>query len=231
MESVTVRVLGVDQWREYRAVRLAALKDSPHAFSSGLDEELPTTSSSGVRAWCVPTGCRLSVMALRWGCVGRSDGRRGGLGRRVRTLGGQCGSQYWGGLGSGRGGLRPGVEERVGHLYYWVGSQNGRAIGFASNFGFRPTSHRRTARTPCVDCGEHQEIAMAISLPSNAGVPNPMGPRLIGQPGPAGDVVSCPRRPRRTAARRCLVEGGPGCRASRSWVEGKKSSELFRCPT
>jgi hypothetical protein len=40
MESVTVRVLGVDQWREYRALRLAALKDSPHAFSSGFDEEL-----------------------------------------------------------------------------------------------------------------------------------------------------------------------------------------------
>lgn len=40
MKNVNVRALGVDQWREYRAIRLAALKDSPHAFSSGFDEEM-----------------------------------------------------------------------------------------------------------------------------------------------------------------------------------------------
>lgn len=39
MESVTVRVLGVDEWSQYQAMRLAALKDAPQAFSSRFDEE------------------------------------------------------------------------------------------------------------------------------------------------------------------------------------------------
>lgn len=67
------------------------------------------------------------------------------------------------------------LQSGWGHLYYWVGSQNGRAIGFASKFGFWPTSHRRTARTPGPDGHEHQEIAMVLSLPSNAGCAEPDG--------------------------------------------------------
>jgi hypothetical protein len=47
MESVNVRSLGVDQWRQYRAIRLAALKDSPHAFSSRFDDE----SNQGEQLW------------------------------------------------------------------------------------------------------------------------------------------------------------------------------------
>ena len=31
-------------------------------------------------------------------------------------------------------------------LYYWVGTDNGRAIGFAQNFGFRSTDYRRPSR-------------------------------------------------------------------------------------
>ena len=191
MESVTVRVLGVDQWREYRALRLAALKDSPHAFSSSLDEEL-THDEQQWRA-CMVRAHRLQA---------ERDGAPVGV-VSVGPTADEEGSADVFGLWVDSAVRNTGVAWRLveaacdealrsgwGHLYYWVGSQNGRAIGFASNFGFRPTSHRRTARTPCVDCGEHQEIAMVLSLPSNAGVPNPMGPRLISQPGPAGGGVS-----------------------------------------
>ena len=191
MESVTVRVLGVDQWREYRAIRLAALKDSPHAFSSGFDEEM----THGEDQWraCMVRAYRLQA---------ERDGAPVGV-VSVGPTADEEGSADVFGLWVDSAVRNTGVAWRLveaacdkalrsgwGHLYYWVGSQNGRAIGFASNFGFRPTSHRRTARTPCVDCGEHQEIAMVLSLPSNAGVPNPMGPRLISQPGPAGGGVS-----------------------------------------
>lgn len=191
MESVTVRVLGVDQWREYRALRLAALKDSPNAFSSSLDEEL-THDEQQWRA-CMVRAHRLQA---------ERDGVPVGV-VSVGPTADEEGSADVFGLWVDSAVRNTGVAWRLveaacdqaltsgwGHLYYWVGTQNGRAIGFASNFGFRPTSHRRTARTPCVDCGEHQEIAMVLSLPSNAGVPNPMGPRLISQPGPAGGGVS-----------------------------------------
>jgi GNAT superfamily N-acetyltransferase len=191
MESVTVRVLGVDQWREYRALRLAALKDSPHAFSSGFDEEL----THGEEQWraCMVRAHRLQaerdgapVGVVSVGPTADEEGSADVFGLWVDSAARNTGVAW----GLVEAACDQALKSGWGHLYYWVGTQNGRAIGFASNFGFRPTSHRRTARTPCVDCGEHQEIAMVLSLPSNAGVPNPMGPRLISQPGPAGGGVS-----------------------------------------
>jgi GNAT superfamily N-acetyltransferase len=191
MESVTVRVLGVDQWREYRTVRLAALKDSPHAFSSSLDEEL-THDEQQWRA-CMVRAHRLQaerdgapVGVVSVGPTADEEGSADVFGLWVDSAARNTGVAW----GLVEAACDQALKSGWGHLYYWVGTQNGRAIGFASNFGFRPTSHRRTARTPCVDCGEHQEIAMVLSLPSNAGVPNPMGPRLISQPGPAGGGVS-----------------------------------------
>jgi GNAT superfamily N-acetyltransferase len=191
MESVTVRVLGVDQWREYRALRLAALKDSPHAFSSSLDEEL-THDEQQWRA-CMVRAHRLQaerdgapVGVVSVGPTADEEGSADVFGLWVDSAARNTGVAW----GLVEAACDQALKSGWGHLYYWVGTQNGRAIGFASNFGFRPTSHRRTARTPCVDCGEHQEIAMVLSLPSNAGVPNPMGPRLISQPGPAGGGVS-----------------------------------------
>jgi GNAT superfamily N-acetyltransferase len=191
MESVTVRVLGVDQWREYRAIRLAALKDSPHAFSSGFDEEM-THDEQQWRA-CMVRAHRLlaerdgvPVGVVSVGPTADEEGSADVFGLWVTSAARNTGVAWRLVEAACDEALRSGWS----HLYYWVGTQNGRAIGFASNFGFRPTSHRRTARTPCVDCGDNQEIAMVLSLPRDAGVPNPMGPRLIGHPGPAGDGES-----------------------------------------
>ena len=49
------------------------------------------------------------------------------------------------------------------HLAYWVGTDNGRAVAFASSFGFRPTGTRRPMRVVSEEDGE-EEIAMVLPL-------------------------------------------------------------------
>ena len=41
---------------------------------------------------------------------------------------------------------RVGREVGLKQLVYWVGTDNGRAVAFASSFGFRPTDDRRPMR-------------------------------------------------------------------------------------
>ena len=52
-------------------------------------------------------------------------------------------------------------------LYYWVGTDNGRAVGFAKNFGFRTTDYRRPSRSSDLQLGE-EEMAMVLSLEPDA---------------------------------------------------------------
>jgi GNAT superfamily N-acetyltransferase len=69
-------------------------------------------------------------------------------------------------------------------LYYWVSTENGRAVGFAGNAGFRVTSQRRPARTENKEFGD-QEIAFVLSLandPHAAATSTPS--RLTSKPGP-----------------------------------------------
>jgi ribosomal protein S18 acetylase RimI-like enzyme len=69
-------------------------------------------------------------------------------------------------------------------LYYWVSTENGRAIGFASNAGFRVTTERRTTRIENREFGD-QEIAFVLSLASDPGaVPTSTPSRLTSKPGP-----------------------------------------------
>ena len=53
-------------------------------------------------------------------------------------------------------------------LIYWVGTENGRAVAFASGFGFRPTGHRRPMRVVSEDDGE-EELAMTLPLAGDRG--------------------------------------------------------------
>ena len=39
MSEITVRPLGVDDWEQYRSVRLVALQESPDAFVASYDDE------------------------------------------------------------------------------------------------------------------------------------------------------------------------------------------------
>ena len=63
---------------------------------------------------------------------------------------------------SRRARTRPAADGRS-HLAYWVGTDNGRAVAFASGFGFRPTDTRRPMRVAGEEDGE-EEIAMVLPL-------------------------------------------------------------------
>ena len=65
-----------------------------------------------------------------------------------------------------------GREVGLRQLVYWVGTDNGRAVAFASSFGFRPTDDRRPMRIRGVDDdGESEEMMMVYSLADTGGVP------------------------------------------------------------
>jgi len=69
-------------------------------------------------------------------------------------------------------------------LCYWVSTENGRAIGFALNAGFRVTSQRRTTRTNNREFDD-QEIALVLSLAHDpAAVPTSTPSQLTSKPGP-----------------------------------------------
>jgi len=62
--------------------------------------------------------------------------------------------------------------------------ENGRAIGFAINAGFRLTSQRRTTRIENSEFGD-QEIALVLSLANDpAAVATSTPSRLTSKPGP-----------------------------------------------
>jgi GNAT superfamily N-acetyltransferase len=64
------------------------------------------------------------------------------------------------------------IQKAYLQLYYWVGTDNGRAVGFAKNFGFRTTDYRRPTRSSDPEPGE--EIAMMLPLePDATSAPNP----------------------------------------------------------
>jgi hypothetical protein len=44
---ITVRAVGVDDWATWRELRLAALADAPHAFTSNIDECGTPPSNAG----------------------------------------------------------------------------------------------------------------------------------------------------------------------------------------
>ena len=54
------------------------------------------------------------------------------------------------------------LQDGCSHVSYWVGTDNGRAVAFASSFGFRPTSTRRPMRVANEADGA---IEMAMVLP------------------------------------------------------------------
>ena len=75
------------------------------------------------------------------------------------------------------------LEQAYLQLYYWVGTNNGRAVGFAKNFGFRTTDYRRPSRSSDLDPGE--EIAMVLSLePDATSAPNPTSGKAASREGP-----------------------------------------------
>jgi ribosomal protein S18 acetylase RimI-like enzyme len=171
MTEVTVRALGEDDWHVFRAIRLAALADAPDAFAADPDEEQRYDEDF----WRMRM--RRSVRLVAEAAAGPPAGDPERLG--VVSLGqgkddeGEVAEIF--GLWVAPQARGTGVATRLveasadrarqdgrTHVAYWVGTDNGRAVAFASGIGFRPTDFRRPMRLAAQD-GE-EEIAMVLPL-------------------------------------------------------------------
>jgi ribosomal protein S18 acetylase RimI-like enzyme len=183
--TLEVRILGENDWPEYRRIRLESLQESPSAFSVAHGEELERPDSywrervlSADRLLAVRGGQALGVVSLH---REDSEGHRG----EIRDLWVVPEARNTGVAWR----LLEAATERaavlgLSQLSYWVSTENGRAVAFATNFGFRPTSRRRTAKAAHEEFGD-QEIALVMTLSQDVGsVPNPTAPRLSSRPGP-----------------------------------------------
>ena len=185
MGEIAVRLLNEDSWQDYRDVRLAALRESPQAFLATYAEE----SMQPEQYWrhCIVRADRL---------LAESDGAPLGVASvdlDQEAADSASVSDLWvtpearnTGVASRlvQAAADQAIQRGCTKLYYWVSTENGRAIGFASNAGFRVTSQRRTARTENQEFG-NQEIAFVLSLandPHAAATSTPS--RLTSKPGP-----------------------------------------------
>jgi ribosomal protein S18 acetylase RimI-like enzyme len=170
MSEITVRPLGVEEWDRYRTVRLTALQESPEAFVASYAEE----AAEPEEFWRARMQRSTRLLAERDGeALGIAS--VGAAGKDVPES-----AQLFGlwvhpeARGSGvatalvRAGARVAAEEGRRHLLYWVGTDNGRAVAFASGFGFRPTGMRRPMRVVSEDDGE-EELAMTLPLTGDRG--------------------------------------------------------------
>lgn len=176
MTELHVRVLPSDEWQAYKDVRLRALRESPEAFVASAEEEeafpderwqqrmersrrlLAIDEEEVVGVVSVGTGHRTNIPGAGelfglWVAPAR---RGSGVARRLLEKAAKVGREV---------GLR--------QLVYWVGTDNGRAVAFASSFGFRPTDDRRPMRIRGVDeeDADSEEMMMVYPLSDAAGVP------------------------------------------------------------
>lgn len=164
MSQIKVRVLGAEDWETYRTVRLAALQDSPDAFVAVYEQE----SQQNEQYWRDRVRGAPRLLAER-------DGQAQGIvgvgpyaeDPEVGELFGLWVRPEARGSGIARRLVQAGADQARtdGHtqLYYWVGTENGRAVAFASSFGFRPTSRRRPMRVANEEDGEY-EAALVLPL-------------------------------------------------------------------
>lgn len=169
MTEISVRQLGVDEWEQFRAVRLTALQESPEAFVADRASEAAETEAF----W-------RDRMQRSTRLLAEVDGDAVGTASVGEYEEEADAAQLFGlwvapaNRGSGvatalvRAGARAARADGRKHLLYWVGTENGRAVAFASGFGFRPTSARRPMRVVSEADGE-MEIAMTLPLQQDPG--------------------------------------------------------------
>jgi ribosomal protein S18 acetylase RimI-like enzyme len=172
MSEITVRALGEDEWEQYRAVRLSALEESPAAFVASADEE------GGFEEDLWRSRMRRSQRLLA-----EADGEVVGVASLGQATGDPDNVAELFGLWVAPGARGTGVATQLvragaaaartagrSHLALWVSIENGRAVAFASGFGFRPTDSRRPMRVQPNGGGE-DEIAMVLPLGEDRGEP------------------------------------------------------------
>ncbi len=185
MAEITVRVLGESEWSLYRDVRLRALAQSPSAFTATLADETDRDESfwrdrmaRSYRLLAERDQLPQGIVSLGvydeepssaevFGLYVIPEARGTGVSWRLVEAAAAMATQ----LG-------------YVQLYYWVGTDNGRAIGFAKNFGFRSSGYRRPSRASDLELGE-EEVALVLSLElDTASVPNPTSGKAATREGP-----------------------------------------------
>jgi len=169
MSDISVRPLGEEDWQQYRETRLTALRESPEAFAATVQEE----EAFDEDFWRVRMKRSARLLAERetspLGVV--SVGRSSDDNPKTSELFGLWVSPEARGSGVASALVRAGAnlarEQGQTQLTYWVGSDNGRAVAFASGFGFRPTANRRPMRVKSED--DEDEVAMVLALGGDRG--------------------------------------------------------------
>ncbi|WP_434966035.1 GNAT family N-acetyltransferase [Janibacter indicus] len=172
MSEITVRALTEDEWETYRTLRLEALRESPDAFVADHDTKAAEPEdfwrarmARSVRLVAEAEGAHVGVVSI--GSVSEDKGETAG------QLFGLWVNPQWRGRSVAanlvRQGARIAEDKGLSQLYYWVGSDNGRAVAFASSFGFRPTDDRRPMRVSGGDGAPEEEIALVLALGEDRG--------------------------------------------------------------
>jgi ribosomal protein S18 acetylase RimI-like enzyme len=174
MVEINVRALGEEDWSQYRDIRLMALEDSPEAFvatleqEQALDEQVWRERMRRARRLVAELGgSAVGVVSLGEGDAEQSStGELFGLWVAPR------------GRGTGvawklvEAGAAQAVAEGRRQLGYWVGTDNGPAVAFASSFGFRPTGKRRPMKVANETDGA-EETVMVLALDVDPGISSP----------------------------------------------------------
>lgn len=165
MSEITVRVLREDDWQQFRGIRLGALRESPEAFVGSAEQEAQLDE----QAW-------RDRMRRARRLVAERDGTPVGVvslgqGDPEHPSSGELFGLWVAPAGRGTGvawklveaGAAQALADGLRNLGYWVGTDNGRAVAFASSFGFRPTGNRRPMRVQNETDGA-EEMVMVLPL-------------------------------------------------------------------
>ncbi|MFN8097629.1 MAG: GNAT family N-acetyltransferase [Dermatophilaceae bacterium] len=170
MTDIQVRALTEDEWDTFRTIRLAALTESPDAFVADAATEVDYDEEfwrvrlrRARRLYAVADGEAAGVASL-----GQLDGAE-----NTAEIFGLWVDPAWRGRSVAAALVRRASEEAVEdgfeRIAYWVSTDNGRAVAFASSFGFRPTGRRRPMTVKGENGDDEEEIAMVLSLVGDRG--------------------------------------------------------------
>lgn len=170
MTEIRVRSLTEEDWGSFRSIRLAALAESPEAFVATHEQELDYDEDF----W------RLRMRRAQRLLAEVEDEQVGTVSvgvledaENTAEIFGLWVHPSWRGRSVAATLVRSASEQAADDGYqriaYWVGTDNGRAVAFASSFGFRPTGRRRPMRVSNGNDDE-EEIAMVLSLTADRGV-------------------------------------------------------------
>ena len=166
MTEIAVRALTEDEWETFRHLRLEALRDSPDAFVASHEDEEGKPEEfwrarmrRSVRLVAEADDEMVGVVSIGDAAEGvENGGQLFGLWVHPDWRGRSVAANLV------RQGARIAAEQGLRQLYYWVGSDNGRAVVFASSFGFRPTDDRRPMRVGRKGVEPEEEIALVLAL-------------------------------------------------------------------